>query len=49
MHCACVMLSFRNTMDHLNQYMEEYKFPVEVRDSLRAYIIYCRYAAARGA
>ena len=33
---------FRGTMDRLNQYMEAYRTPQDVRERLRAYVIYCR-------
>ena len=30
-------------MDILNEYLEEYKLPAVVRQSLRAYFHHCRY------
>ena len=35
---------FRNTMDSLNRFMDQYRTPPEVQHRLRAYVIYCRYS-----
>ena len=34
---------FHTTVDILNEYLEEYKLPAVVRQSLRAYFHHCRY------
>ena len=45
MHCVSRCLAggrFHTSIDLLNSYMEEYKFPQQLRESLRMYFIHCR-------
>ncbi len=41
--CSC---RFKNMMDAFNEYMEEYKIPLESRQNIRMFIIYSRFCFA---